>query len=841
VRVSIDAYDVVIIGGGFAGQCFARHLLRLRPSTKVAIVERRALPCDAGHRGVGESTSEIAAWYLRERLGLGEHLEREQVVKFGLRFWLRDAASSAIHERVELGLMRPPLGRTDLPLPLDPHTYQLHRGRLEHRLALDNLAAGANLLAEHEFIARAYEDRDGWCVDLRGPNQSERRIRAAWLVDASGGPQLRDDGLGPPLRRGEHRIAAAWWWVDARLDPASWTADPEVDGRTPPELRWRSTHHLVGAGYWVWLIGLADGSTSVGLVVDPEQHPLADHDDVARLLERCEPELVRAIGGRVPDAIQFWAAPGRVCVEPLGARRVNSGAALGFLDPLYSAGHDLTAVIHELTIPSLVAALERGHGHDIEAADRAAINRTFGHIVEHYERLYLGAYSLFGDPAVAGIKFAWDQLNYFSWPCALTFSGRLGDREFVARSRALADRVHVLNDRVQALLRAWVRMRAQRSPSVERASGRGIDQAQLVTVMQRFLALRQLADQDDGELQAQLARSIDVLEGFALATLERACTDLDIEVPDEPLDPYAISLDPKRWAADGLFARRRGRRADPVAREDLERLCPSPPSEVLSSPPSELLSSPRKRGSASSSVIDRLVEGSDRVVSLLGDGPARARTERAVLAFARGAQLARALADLGALGQALALEHEISWEGAGVVTALDGRFEALLAAEREHAAWLYIGLGWADALTLRGAVVPARDADEAAWLRLDGCGFWLGLRHGARIGEASHRPASEHAAAYFDQGVGRSLYFVHGGAAAALERAVAARGQRRARALWIGVGIAAQITGGIGPRVPDELDTLVAVGGDALRHGLALGERLAARVGPSRISARPGL
>jgi hypothetical protein len=85
------------------------------------------------------------------------------------------------------------------------------------------------------------------------------------------------------------------------------------------------------------------------------------------------------------------------------------------------------------------------------------------------------------------------------------------------------------------------------------------------------------------------------------------------------------------------------------------------------------------------------------------------------------------------------------------------------------------------------------------------------------------------------------LYFVHGGAAAALERAVAARGQRRARALWIGVGIAAQITGGIGPRVPDELDTLVAVGGDALRHGLALGERLAARVGPSRISARPGL
>jgi hypothetical protein len=225
------------------------------------------------------------------------------------------------------------------------------------------------------------------------------------------------------------------------------------------------------------------------------------------------------------------------------------------------------------------------------------------------------------------------------------------------------------------------------------------------------------------------------------------------------------------------------------------------------------------------SVVDRLVEGSDRVLALLGDGPARARTERAVRAFARGAELARTHADLDALVHALADEHKISWEGAGLVTALDGRFDALLAARREQAAWLHIGLGWADALTGRGAVVPASDADEAAWLRLDGCGFWLGLRHGRRIGEASHRPASERSAAYFDQGVGRSLYFVHGGTAAGLERAIAARGQQRAEALWVGVGIAAQVTGGIGAREPGELDTLVAVGGEALRRGLALGER----------------
>ena len=569
--MSEGTYDVAIIGGGFAGQCFARQLLRLRPHTKIAIVERRGLPCELGHRGVGESTSELAAWYLRDRLALGEHLEREQVVKFGLRFWLRDAAAStAMHERVEFGILRPPLGRADLPLPLDPHTYQLHRGRLEHHLALENLAAGVEMLAEHEFVARDYDERDGWSVLLRGPDQSERRIRAAWLVDASGNPVLRDDGLGPRMRPGPHRIAAAWWWVEGRLDPATWTADLDVRTRSPVQLRWRSTHHLVGAGYWVWLIGLSDGSTSVGLVADPELHPITSAADVTCMLERCEPEFVAAIGGRIPDEMQYWTAPGRVCVEPLGPRRVNTGAALGFLDPLYSAGHDLTAVIHELTIPAVVAALDRTR--DIDAADRSAINRTFTHIVEHYERLYLGAYPLFADPEVAAIKFAWDQLNYFSWPCTLALSGRLGDREFIPRVRDLADRVHILNDRVQALLRAWARRRVAGEGRRAASFGRAVDQGQLVTVMRQFLTLTELARDDDAELRARLARSIDILEGFGLAILERACADLCIEVPDEPLDPYAIGLDPQRWAADGLFARRRGRRADPDAREDLDRL-----------------------------------------------------------------------------------------------------------------------------------------------------------------------------------------------------------------------------------------------------------------------------
>ncbi len=39
--------------------------------------------------------------------------------------------------------------------------------------------------------------------------------------------------------------------------------------------RWLSTNHLCGPGYWVWLIPLASGSHSVGIVADEKHAPAA--------------------------------------------------------------------------------------------------------------------------------------------------------------------------------------------------------------------------------------------------------------------------------------------------------------------------------------------------------------------------------------------------------------------------------------------------------------------------------------------------------------------------------------------------------------------------------------
>ncbi len=51
-----------------------------------------------------------------------------------------------------------------------------------------------------------------------------------------------------------------------------WVDDPAWQARVPIRERWHSTNHLMGRGYWFWLIPLGNGSTSLGIVADATIH-----------------------------------------------------------------------------------------------------------------------------------------------------------------------------------------------------------------------------------------------------------------------------------------------------------------------------------------------------------------------------------------------------------------------------------------------------------------------------------------------------------------------------------------------------------------------------------------
>ena len=91
-----------------------------------------------------------------------------------------------------------------------------------------------------------------------------------------------------------HDVNSAWWRVEGIVDPAQWSDDATWHARCDPPDRWRSTNHLCGPGYWVWMIPLASNAHSIGIVADEALHPLATinrHDKAMAWLRDHQPRL----------------------------------------------------------------------------------------------------------------------------------------------------------------------------------------------------------------------------------------------------------------------------------------------------------------------------------------------------------------------------------------------------------------------------------------------------------------------------------------------------------------------------------------------------------------------
>jgi hypothetical protein len=136
--------------------------------------------------------------------------------------------------------------------------------------------------------------------------------------------------------------------------------------------------------------------------------------------------------------------------------------------------------------------------------------------------------------------------------------------------------------------------------------------------------------------------------------------------------------------------------------------------------------------------------------------------------------------------------------------------DLLRGAGRPHTLLAYIGIGFAMARLPRvrwEKVLPELDLPPfhpaMSWLCVDGYGFDLAYFQPRRYVDEQRVPAGYPWAGRpgyfpraFDQGVGRALWFVHGGRVHAVAEAVARFGTARHADLWSGVGLAASYAGG---------------------------------------------
>ncbi len=447
-----EAWDVVIPGGGLAGLCLALQLRRANPQARILVLDRRRGPSPAGVHTVGESTVEIGAHYFSEVLGLGEHLRTRQLRKFGFRFFHLDGRED-IGAVQEIGVSR----------YLNVTSFQIDRGPFENHLRERVRELGVEVregctvtgLSIARGTRHAQAPLPAHVVRCQSP-QGPQELRARWVVDASGRAGLlkRELGLAEPSPHDAH---SAWFRTPFRIDIEDWPSDAGWLGRCEASQRWLSTNHLVGEGYWVWLIPLSSGYHSVGIVADPAVHPpgqFSSYEGALAWLDRHQPRLARALraGGAPPADYVAMRRFAHGCRELFSADRwAITGEAGVFLDPFYSPGSDFIAIANTY-VANLVTHDLRGEPWTPYVGIYGQLFRSF---YESTLQLYIGQYGVFGHPQALATKVIWDYTYYWGVLCQLFFQGRLTDIAALGRSREALARARALNEAMQPWLRRW--------------------------------------------------------------------------------------------------------------------------------------------------------------------------------------------------------------------------------------------------------------------------------------------------------------------------------------------------------------------------------------------------
>jgi flavin-dependent dehydrogenase len=538
-------YDVAILGGGLAGLSLGLQLKRARPETRIFTAEKRKGPAPEAAFKVGESTLEIGAHYFAKVIGVEDHIDADELPKMGVRFFFPAEGNGDIAKRAEYG---PPFRP---PLP----TYQLDRGRFENELAARSHAAGIELVGG----ARVEEVELG-TGDHRVTISTEdgsRTVSARWVVDAAGRAAL----LKKQLRLGKetvHAINSAWFRLGERLDIEDWSDDPDWLGRMSERgLRWLSTNHLMDKGYWVWLIPLASGNTSIGIVADPRYHPYEQIENLDGALEWIadhEPQLGDVLADRrdlVEDFLRVrhyshsatrMFSPDRWCL---------TGDAGVFIDPLFSPGSDFIGICNSLVADLIVTDLS---GADVEERIEFS-NDFFLRYFESWLSQYQDLYPLFDDVTMTAIKFSWYRAFYFPIPVRLFYEGKLGDADFLPGIAGEMDRLFRLIPRVESMLRRWYELdpRVWRRPALVKPP--------------EFAAMREVVGDlrashergpgalADADLTAKIQEMIRLLEAAAVVTFHQAASALTGHEVDREakINPHAVGLYPHRWEIDGLY------------------------------------------------------------------------------------------------------------------------------------------------------------------------------------------------------------------------------------------------------------------------------------------------
>jgi flavin-dependent dehydrogenase len=398
-------YDVVIIGGALAGAATAILLLREDPKLRVLILEKST----AFGRRVGEATVEISGYFLCRILGLTQYLNEAHLVKQGMRFWFANDRCKTLEDCSEIG------GKYLSRVP----SFQVDRAALDEEVLRRARELGAEIWRPASAGKIQLNSGGLQVVEIKTPDENAqaspeppKAVSARWVVDASGVAAViaRQQGWWQPNH--EHPTSAVW---------SRWTGVKDWDGcelaKKFPKwamacngIRGTATNHLVGHGWWAWIIPLKGGDISIGLVFDQR---IVEFPDSGSLGERLKNFLLKHPAGAEIMGEARWREGDvhwRKNLPYVSSTFAGDGFALvgdaaAFLDPFYSPGMDGVSYT-AWSASRLILAQRRGENL---APMIEKHNRDFSRSYERwFKTVYQDKYEYLGDYELMSAAFRLD-------------------------------------------------------------------------------------------------------------------------------------------------------------------------------------------------------------------------------------------------------------------------------------------------------------------------------------------------------------------------------------------------------------------------------------------------
>ncbi len=411
--------DIAIVGGAFSGASAALLLKRHDPALRVVIVEK----CEAFDRKVGESTTEVSSCFLTRVLGLSTWLGHHQLAKQGLRMWFARSAAEAFEDCVEIGAMY----NSRLS------GFQVDRATLDEHVLSLALEAGCEVWRPAKVVEMDLAGAGRNVLSVRVADEP-RTLKARWVLDASGRAAVVSRKLGLFRPMPEHPVNALW----ARFTGVKDWDGTELHAKYPlwakatKTSRAWATNHLMGPGWWCWIIPLKGGDTSIGLVYDTRIFkPPMEGTIGARLCAHFQTHPVgrELLGEARPvegDQRAFSALP-YVSEQVAGDGWAMVGDAAGFIDPLYSPGLDFCAFTAQGACGLVARALA---GEPMEEA-LASYNTRFAFCFRSwFDGIYRDKYFYMGDAELMAAAWLMDIASYHLGPVRQVYSDPKTQFEF---------------------------------------------------------------------------------------------------------------------------------------------------------------------------------------------------------------------------------------------------------------------------------------------------------------------------------------------------------------------------------------------------------------------------